>query len=436
MKHWKCTVCGHVFETEQAPAPCSVCKAPLSAFVEVTEAPATPVAFSRNTEDSYVIIGGGLAGARAAEIIRSLNSTASITIVTDENHPPYNRPILSRAVAEAMPFDKLALHPDSFYSEHRINLLQGVEARSIDPGNNIVRLSTGDSLSYTRLLFSTGSTPFNPIQYDDSTIPVQALRRFEDADQLANITPGSRVVVVGGGILGLEAALALHSHNCKVTIVEFASRLFSLQADAPTSARLSACLTSLGMQVITGHSVVSASATGAVLDDGTAIPADLILASMGVRSNTALAASIGVSIGRGILVDDKMRTNLPGIWAAGDCAEFDGRVVANASTANAMGKVAGASMAGDTAASYKPAIPATSFSCDGIKIFSVGCIQEDASETALYQNTASGAYRRLFFTEGKLSGAIFVGEGSAGVKSIAAIAQGLEADKALTLLSN
>ena len=235
------------------------------------------------------------------------------------------------------------------------------------------------------------------------------MRYYEDAAALGADCAGKRVVVVGGGILGLEAACALHARGAHVTVVELGPRLLSIQADAAVSAMIESKLYEMGMTVITGKSVDSATPAGALLSDGAAMAADVVLASLGVRSDVSLALAIGLDLSRGIVVDAHMRTSHPDIWAAGDCAEFSGRVLAIAGAASAMGLAAGASMAGDDTAPYAPFLPSTFFELPGLSMFSAGNVDEKTAESAVYTNTATGVYRRLFYEQSHLSGVLFVG---------------------------
>lgn len=427
---WLCTVCGQVFEGKAPPDPCPVCGAPASVFERVA---AQQAHFSNDTDDEFLIIGGGLAGLEAAKAIRRRNATAKIAIVCAENHPPYNRPALSDVVADGLSFANLVLEEPAYYESGNIELILGARAVAGDAAAKRITLDDGRALSYTKLLLATGANPFNPVRASDDTVPVVTLRMYEDADLLAKTKPGTEVVLVGGGILGLEAANALRERACKVTVVELAERILPLQTDPEASRMLRERLEKLGISLITGASVVSAGGGAVTLSDGRELPAGLVLASLGVRSETALAAAMGATMDRGIVVDEYMRTSLPDVWAAGDCAEFGGRVQAMAGAASSMGGVAGAAMAGDEAAPYKPFVPATFFSVPGFTLFSVGAVTGGAPESILYQNEQTGAYRKLLFNNDRLAGALFVGE-NPGVKAVQALQAGAKRADALALL--
>lgn len=426
-QRWKCTVCGKIFEGEEPPVPCPVCKAGREAFQKIEE----KAAYQNNTDNFYVIVGGGIAGVEAAKALRQRDATASITLVSAEAHYPYNRPTLSNVMAKGLSCDEIMLEQPNFYTEHKICLMTGIMAEEIDVPGKRVLLSGGQALPYTKLLLDTGANSFNPIQYGPGTVPVRVLRSFEDAAALTQLAKGKKVVLVGGGILGLEAAMALKELSCSITVVEYAPRILSLQADEEVSARLQKVLEQQGIRVITGASVTAADASGAVLSDGTHLSANLVLASMGVRSETGLAKAAGLQIGRGIVVDQYMRTSQQDIWAAGDCAELEGRVQATATAAAAMGQAAGAAMAGDQAQPYRPVTQATAFHCPGFALFSVGSVA--GQETAMYKNETTGAYRRLFLDKGRLIGALFEGA-NPGARAVQAVESNLPLAEALPLL--
>lgn len=383
--------------------------------------------------EKFVIIGGGTAAVQGAKAIRKRNAQASITLVCQENYLPYNRPALSAAVSQHTPMEKLQIETAEYYQNQEIQVLTGVKALSIDSCKSTVSLSNGTTLHYTGLLLATGATPFNPITRLHGTIPVYVLRTFDDALLLAKEAKGKRVVVAGGGILGLEAAASLHEIGAQVTIVEFAPRIMPLQTDEVCSEKLAQQLSKMGMNLLCSSSVSHTTAGGVVLADGTELAADLVLASMGVRSEVSLAVALGLELSRGIVVDQNMKTSCPGIWAAGDCAEYSGRVQALATTAYAMGAAAGASMAGDDSVLFQPNIPATMFQLGDFSMFSAGTVNAEEGESLVYCDPHKHLYRKLFFEDQTLQGAIFYGPNS-GVKSLALLAKKAGVNDALELL--
>lgn len=430
MKKWKCTVCQQVFEGQTPPVPCPVCGAGEDAFVEAAP---SKEAFRADTGDKFLLVGGGVATVEAAKAIRRRNKTASVVIVSAEAHKPYQRPALNRVLEKPVPPEDLALVPEDFYEENGIELRVGARAQSVDISQKTLVLDDGGALPFTRLLLATGANPFNPIKQGYSTVPVRVLRGYDDTVALAKEAKGKRVVIVGGGILGLEAACALNNTGSKVTVVELAERILPLQTDEKSSELLRKQLVAKGIDLALGDSVLSTTSGGVVMSGGVEMDADIVLASLGVRSEVSLAVALGLDLSRGILVDEYMRTSHESIWAAGDCAEYGNRVQARASEAAAMGRAAGASMAGDESAPYVPGVPATFFNYAGFTLYSAGQLVERATEQALYSNRDKGVYKRLFFSEEQLCGAVFVGE-NPGYKTVEAVQSRLGANEALPLL--
>ena len=429
-KRWKCTVCGQIFEGAQPPVPCPVCGAGKEAFVPVSEDGAGPKATSRR----FVLVGGGAAAASAAAEIRRLDRTAPITMICGEGIIPYNRPGLSDFVAGEADFAALALHPFDWYEENRVRLICDAQAVSIDPEKRCVRLSDGRGIPYDELLLATGANAFCPVQGAEGAVPVQVLRRFADALALTeSVGPGSRVLVVGGGILGVEAALGLQQRGAGVTIVELGARLVGPQADDEAAARLRSALEHSGIAVFTGCSVASVTAEGAQLSDGRLLEADLVLVSAGIRSELTLAGELGLELGRGIKVDEWMRTSLPGVCAAGDCAEFEGRVAGLWNAALEMGLVAAATMCGEQKAPYRQPVPATALSMENFTLFSAGRLSGDGLQEVVREE--GEVYRKLLFENDRLVGLVAVGPFAGAAAAISAIDRGDSPQAAAALLN-
>ena len=426
---WKCTVCGQIFEGENPPVPCPVCGAGVEAFVPVAEDGTVAGASDRR----FVLIGGGAAALSAAQEIRRRDRTARITMICGEGIIPYNRPGLSDFVAGEADFEALAVKPFGWYEENKIRLICDAQAVSVDPEKRCVRLSDGRGIPYDRLLLATGANAFCPVQGAEGAVPVRVLRRFADAMELGEAAgPGSRVLVVGGGILGVEAALGLHARGVTVEMVELGARLVGPQADDEGAARLRAALEQEGIRVQTGCSVAQVTPTGATLSSGEEIAADLVLVSAGIRSELTLARQLGLKIDRGIQVDAWMQTSDPDICAAGDCAEFDGRVAGLWNAALEMGTVAGATMCGAKGAAYRQPVPATALSMEHFTLFSAGRLSGEGLREVVRQE--GERYRKLLFDGGRLVGLVAVGPFEGAAAAIAAIDRGAGEEETAALL--
>jgi 3-phenylpropionate/trans-cinnamate dioxygenase ferredoxin reductase subunit len=310
-------------------------------------------------QTSYVVVGGGLAGAKAAEAIRGADPEGAVTLVGAESRRPYERPDLSKAVigGKKTP-DDLYVHEEGWYADNAVELVLGQRATALDRERQVVTLADGRELPYDRLLLATGSSP-RPLNVPGADLPgVHYLRTADDADALvAAIGAGSSVVVVGGGWIGLEIASGARDHGLEVTVVEpQPSPLFGVMG--PEVGELWAQLhRSHGVDVRTGVQVnaIQASdgrASGVLLDNGQVLGADFVVVGVGAKPNIELAESAGLAVDGAVPVDTRLRTSDPRIWAAGDIAlaqnGWAGRPLRVEHWANAknQGAFAGRSMAG------------------------------------------------------------------------------------------
>ena len=427
MKRWRCTICNQIFEGEQPPAPCPVCGADADAFELVEEAPEEGTAAPSALR--YLLVGGGVAALEAARAIRKQDPAGRITMVCGENTIPYNRPGLSDLVAGTKEFAGLLLKPMDWYAENGIRLLCGVTVTEIDHASRTARLSDGQTVGYDRLLLATGASAFNPLQPQPGGPSVQVLRTVSDAYAALQLA-GRSVLVVGGGILGVEAALALHAQGCRVTICELSDRLLALQADAEASRRIRAALEEAGIRVLCGTTVQTA-ARPVLLQNGETVEADAVLVSIGIRSELALAKQLGLACERGIVVDESMRTGLPDVYAAGDCAQFGGRVSGLYPAASMMGMTAGFNMAGK-AAVYRPLPPATALDEPGIQMVSVGALS--SAPFAAFTSADGSEYRAVYAENGRVTGVLLWGRVNQSVAAAKAVREGADPQKVCELL--
>ncbi|MBQ2701132.1 MAG: FAD-dependent oxidoreductase [Clostridia bacterium] len=430
MKKWKCTVCDQVFEGLTAPSVCPVCGASHDAFIEVEVAAQN---IFTDSDRRFVIIGTGAAAVSCAKAIRQRDRTCSITLVGNEEVFPYNRPSLSDVVAGQVEFIDTFMEKADFYQTHHLTLRCGETVERIDAAGKKVFLAGGDVLPYDSLCLATGAYPFNPIKPAEGAIPVQTLRTYEDALTLASLPQGSHVVVVGGGILGVEAAIALRERGHNVTLVELAERILALQGDAKASKTLTEALERNGVTVMTGRTVSEVKQGGVVLTDGTELSASHVLVSIGVRSNMTLASAAGLTIGRGIQVDEHMRTSSASIFASGDCAEYNGRVAGLWNAAIAQGEIAGANMAGDELV-YRPPVSSLAFNELGLRLFSAGMVNQPGGAKLVWEDPLNHNYRLLVFDNGRLCGTLFMGNTQGAATAIQLIDQGASPKEAQRLL--
>ncbi len=367
-----------------------------------------------------VIIGNGMAAARLCEELRARDPACPVTVVGAEPHPAYNRVLLSDVLARKVAVDDLALKPDAWWERHGIKVIRGVPATGIDRTEKKVTLADGSVLPYGRLVLATGSHPIRLPLPGADLAGVLTFRDLKDVEQLiAAARPGTRAVVIGGGLLGLEAASGLAAAGAETTLVHLMDRLMERQLDPAAAALLRGSLEARGVQVRLEADSARIEGTGQVsglrLKDGTLLPADLVVMACGVRPNADLARSAGLSCGRGVLVDDQLVTSDPAIHAVGECAEHRGAVYGLVAPAYEQARALAAHLCGERAA-YEGSTVSTNLKVSGVYVFSAGAITGGPEcEDILLTDTGRGTYRRLILKEGRLVGAVLFGDTSDGL---------------------
>lgn len=276
-----------------------------------------------------VVIGAGQAGASCVAKLRSLGFEGQITLVGAENSPPYQRPPLSKKyLLGEMTLERLYLRPETYYKEQHIDLKLGVHVQKVDPSAKQVVLGTGETLEYEHLVFATGSEPIKlPDQMGGALGGVYTVRDVNDVDAMAaEFVSGRRVLIVGGGYIGLEAAAVAAAKGVEVTLVEMADRILQRVAASETSDYFRSLHRQNGVNIIEGVALEELSGEdrveAATLSDGQRLDVDFVIVGVGIRPVVALARDAGLVIENGIWTDSFGRTSLENIWAAGDCASF------------------------------------------------------------------------------------------------------------------
>jgi nitrite reductase (NADH) large subunit len=368
----------------------------------------------RRGRERLLVAGGGMAGLKLVEELTELCPRRyEIVMVGKEPRPPYNRVLLSSLLAGEVQEADVELRSRSWFAGNGIALLAGVEASRLCPARREVVLSSGVHVTYDRLVLATGSKAIR-LPIPGQALPgVLTFRDFDDVEVLRRALPGSRAVVVGGGLLGVEAACGLAKRGLAVTLIHIMSRLMERQLDARAAALLKAVVERKGVEVVlvgqTGGIQGNARAERVVLRDGRAFPADLIVVAAGIRPETTLAESGSVEVGRGIVVDDKLETSQPDIYAIGECAEHRGQCYGMVEPVHEQARVLARHLAGDRAR-YEGSLASASLKVSGVAVFSMSDFEGEGAETIVLEDEGAGSYRKLVIREGRLAGAVLLGD--------------------------
>lgn len=364
-----------------------------------------------------VIVGGGIAGVSAAQAVRKELPGGEVHIFTEEPLPLYYRPRLVDYLAGEATLESLVVYPREWYEAQGISLHLGQPVVEIDAAGGRVVTAAGERVPYDGLLLATGARPFvPPVPGLEARPPVYVLRTAEEAESLLRAARQARsALVMGGGLLGLEAARSLSRLGLRVTVIEAAPHLLPRQLDSRAAGILQLRLEGMGLSFALGRQVqqVEAGAAGGVavtLQGGLTITADLMLVASGVRSRVELATAAGCAVERGVVVDDRLATTVGGIYAAGDVAQHRGIVYGIWPPAMQQGRAAGAAMAGKEA-TYGGSVMSHQLKVAGIDLVSLGDLDlRGEGEEEVVEDRAAGIYRRLVRKDGRLRGAILLGD--------------------------
>src|SRR3954451_900672 len=349
--------------------------------------------------ERLVVVGNGMAGMRTGEeLLARAPDRYDVTVIGAEPHPNYNRILLSSVLAGDKSVADIVINPREWYEARNIRLIAGNPATAIHSAAKLVTLASGEAVGYDRLLLATGSKPLAPPIPGLGLPGVRAFRDIDDVEaMIAASTEHRRAVVIGGGLLGLEAAWGLKRRGMSVAVVHLTATLMERQLDTAAGELLRRDLDARGIAFFTNGQTEEILGTdkaeGVVLADGREIPADLVVLAIGIRPNIDLARAAGLDVNRGILVGDDMRTSVPGIYAVGECIEHNGQVFGLVAPIWEQARVCGARLAGDGGAVYVPPPVFTSLQITGIDVFSAGAL-EAADEITLH-DAKRGLYKQI-----------------------------------------
>ncbi len=422
----KCLVCGEIFDSSVET--CPVCGVGPENFVAVAD---TDTGYRRDSEEKFVILGGGTAALNAAKAIRQRNSTASIVMLSEENELPYDRPMLTKAMFSNVSGGAIASEKTEWYAENHINLRLSSKVEKLDTEKKEVLLTDGSVFPYDKCVYALGSHSFIPPFRGKELPEVVSIRSIKDVEKVHGLAKGAKnAVVIGGGVLGLEAAWELKKAKLNVTVLEGAPVLMAGKVDAETVEMLTKIAKEKGINIRVGVKIEEISGTDhvtGVVANGEAFAADFVLVSTGVRANIAVAQAAGIPTDRAVIVDANMAAGVADVYAAGDCAQYDGANLAIWAVASEMGRIAGANAAGEKLV-YVPEIHGMSFHGMGTALFSMGDIGTKADvsyKTVEIRDEKKQTLEKFWFRNNVLSGAVLLGD----VSRMAEVIEGVQKKK-------
>jgi nitrite reductase (NADH) large subunit len=371
-----------------------------------------------------VIVGSGMAAARLVDTLRRRGDRRSIVLLGAERSLPYNRIMLSPLLAGEAEWQQLITRPAEWYEQHSVELRLGAAVIDVNRAQKIVRCADGAAVAYDELVFATGSRAALPPIPGIDLPGVMAFRNFDDVTALQHISAGAQggdAVVLGGGLLGLEAAVALAARGMKVTLVHRSAQLMNRQLDGLAASYLQRAIEQRGVTIRTG--IAPARVVGAVIDgvnkpvalelaNGEQIPAQLVVAATGIQPVTEVARQAGVAVNHGIVVDACMRTSDASIHAIGECNELDGETVGLVAPIWQQVDVLAANLCGEHK-QFQQQPYVTMLKVSGIDVHVMGELEADDLEgvrVLTYQDRGLGVYKKLVLRNRKVAGALLFGD--------------------------
>jgi nitrite reductase (NADH) large subunit len=366
--------------------------------------------------ESLVIVGNGMAAARLVdELAKAALGRYAIAVIGAEPRLAYNRVLLSSVLAGETASHEIELKPANWWRDRGVTLKYGCAVDEIDVGRRELKIAHEESIGFSKLVLATGSSALR-LNVPGAELPgVNTFRDSRDVDLLLALASAKkRVVVVGGGLLGLEAAYGLAKAGASVTLVHLMDRLMERQLDAPAGALLKSLVEKKGINVLlnasTARIVGQRRVEGVELTDGRCMDADAVIFAAGIRPNVALAKDAGIPVNRGIVVDDRMQTGTENIFALGECAEHRGICYGLVEPAYEQARVLAQHLAGRRA-EYQGSVVATNLKVSGVSVFSAGeFLGNDRSDAIVLNDFKGGTYKKLVIEDGRLIGAVLVGD--------------------------
>jgi nitrite reductase [NAD(P)H] large subunit len=366
--------------------------------------------------EPLVIVGNGMAAARLVdEMSKVALGRYAIAVIGNEPRLAYNRVLLSSVLAGETTSEDIELQPASWWRERGVTLKYGCVATEIDVGRRELKIAGEESITFSKLVLTTGSSALRLNVPGADLAGVHTFRDSRDVDLLLALAARrKRVVVIGGGLLGLEAAYGLAKAGAPVTLVHLMDRLMERQLDAPAGALLKSLVEKKGIEILLEASTARIHGESHVesveLVDGRVLKADAVIFAAGIRPNVALAKEAGITVNRAIVVDDCLQTSAEGVFAIGECAEHRGTCYGLVEPAYEQARVLARHLAGQDVA-YAGSIVATNLKVSGVSVFSAGDFMgAEGSESIVLSDVNHGTYKKLVIAEGRLTGAVLIGD--------------------------
>lgn len=372
--------------------------------------------------EPLVVVGNGMAATHfIGELTQRALGRYSVIVIGAEPRLSYNRVLLSSLLAGEVGEATLELKPRGWWKGRGVTTLDGHAVAAIDRQSRSVTLTSGLRFAFSKLVLATGS---QPIRLPKPGMDVQNVLTFRDLADVgamrALMRPGARAAVIGGGLLGLEAAYGLAKAGVKVTLVHLMDRLMERQLDPHAAALLKCAIEAKGVEVLLGADtervVGEDRATALELSSGRIIPVDFVVCAVGIRPQVDLARQAGLAVNRGVVVDDGLATSDPNIFALGECAEHQNNVYGLVEPAYEQAKILARRLAGETTATYAGSTLATNLKVSGVNLFSAGEFMEGpSSDVLMIEDDGAGIYKKLVVEEGRLKGAVLFGDTADGL---------------------
>jgi len=366
--------------------------------------------------EPLVIVGNGMAAARLVdELAKTALGRYAIAVIGAEPRLAYNRVLLSSVLAGETASHEIELKPADWWRDRGVTVKYNCRAAEIDVGRRELKIENDESIEFSKLVLATGSTPLRLNVPGADLLGVHTFRDSRDVDLLLTLAAQrKRVVVVGGGLLGLEAAYGLAKAGAQVDLIHLMDRLMERQLDAPAAALLKSLVERKGIKILLNANTARIHGETHVeaveLVDGRRIEAEAVIFAAGIRPNVALAKEAGISVNRGVVVDDHLQTSAARVFALGECAEHRGICYGLVEPAYEQARVLARHLAGANAA-YPGSVVATNLKVSGVSVFSAGdFLGADGTESIVLNDARGGTYKKLVILDGRLTGAVLVGD--------------------------